>query len=48
MLQDLVNQLLRAKTQKERERAYRSLERVGVDRRTARMMVSEMLKGVRA
>ena len=42
MLSDLVANLLDAKTADAKERAYKALERVGVDRITADVMVEEM------
>ena len=45
MLMDLILLLLEASTEKEKERAYRNLEKVGVDRRTADMMAAEFYKG---
>lgn len=44
MLQDLIMELVIAVTPKEKERAYRRLERVGVDRITADVIVSEFNK----
>ena len=45
MLMDLVMNLLTAVEPQEKERAYRNLEHVGVDRRTADVMASEFTKG---
>ena len=41
MLMDLVMALVIAIEPKEKEKAYRDLERVGVDRRTADVMAAE-------
>lgn len=41
MLEDLIIALLIAGDKKEKERAYRNLERVGVDRTTADMIAAE-------
>ncbi len=41
MLQDLIMELVIAVTPKAKERAYRNLERVGVDRITADIMAAE-------
>lgn len=41
MLEDLIIALLIAWDRKEKERAYRNLERVGVDRATADAMAAE-------
>ena len=38
MLEDMIMALVTARTKKQRERAYRDLERVGVDRRSADVM----------
>ncbi len=43
MLSDLIIDLITAKTEKEREIAYRNLEKVGVDRMTADLIAREML-----
>ncbi len=45
MLSDLFIALIKAKTAKERETAFRSLEAVGVDRLTDIVVVKEMTKG---
>ena len=45
MLMDLVMDLVIAVDPKEKERAYKRLERVGVDRATADVMASEFTKG---
>ena len=42
MLQDLLEALRDAKTEKEIERAYKNLEKVGMDRITARLLVKEI------
>lgn len=44
MLGELVMDLLTAADPRDKERAYRRLERVGVDRRTADVMVAEFYK----
>lgn len=44
MLFDLIMDLLTAGDQKEKERAYRRLEKFGVDRRTADVMAAEFYK----
>lgn len=44
MLMDLVMDLVQAVDPKEKERAYRHLERVGVDRATADVMAAEFYK----
>ena len=44
MLMDLVMALVTAGDQKEKERAYRNLEKVGVDRITADVMAAEFYK----
>lgn len=44
MLGDLIMDLLTAADRKEKEKAYRRLEKVGVDRRTADVMASEFYK----
>lgn len=44
MLGELVMDLLTAADPKDKERAYRRLEKVGVDRRTADLMVAEFYK----
>lgn len=41
MLEDLIIALLIAGDKKEKERAYRKLERVGIDRVTADMIAAE-------
>ena len=43
MLSDRVANLITAKTEKEKETAYRNLEKVGVDKMTADLLVREML-----
>lgn len=45
MLQELIMNLLSAGDKKEKDRAYRQLERVGVDRRTADVLAHEMMAG---
>ena len=42
MLSDMIADLITAKTEKERETAYRNLEKVGVDRITADLLAREM------
>lgn len=44
MLDDLLKALAEARNEKEKEKAYRNLERVGMDRMTAGMLVAEMTK----
>lgn len=44
MLFDLIMDLLTAGDQKEKERAYRRLEKVGVDRASANVMAAEFYK----
>lgn len=44
MLMDLVMELVEAVDPKDKERAYRKLEKVGVDRRTADVMAAEFYK----
>lgn len=47
MLSDLITDLIRAKTPKEKEVAYRRLEKLGVDRFTADVAAEELRKEVR-
>lgn len=47
MLSDLIADLIRAKTPKEKEAAYRRLEKLGVDRFTADVAAEELRKEVR-
>lgn len=44
MLMDLVMELVEAVDPKDKEKAYRKLEKVGVDRRTADIMAAEFYK----
>lgn len=44
MLQDMIFDLLTAGDKKEKEKAYRRLERIGVDRATADSIASEFYK----
>lgn len=44
MLADLLKALAEAGSKKEKEKAYRNLERVGMDRMTADVMVAEIRK----
>ena len=44
MLMDLVMALVEAVDPKDKEKAYRRLEKVGVDRKTADIMASEFYK----
>lgn len=44
MLMDLVMELVTASCKEEKEKAYRRLEKVGVDRRTADVMAAEFTK----
>lgn len=46
MLMELVMELVVAVDQKDKEKAYRRLEKVGVDRRTADVMAAEFYKEV--
>ena len=48
MLMDLVMALVQAVDPKEKERAYRNLEEVGVDRITANVMAAEFYKEAKA
>lgn len=41
MLHNLLEALINAKTEKEKEKAYKSLERLGVDRNTANVLISD-------
>lgn len=47
MLMDLVMELVEAVDPKDKEKAYRKLEKVGVDRRTADVMAAEFYKEVK-
>lgn len=44
MLMDLVMELVEAVDPKDKEKVYRKLEKVGVDRRTADVMAAEFYK----
>ena len=44
MLADLLKALAEAGDKKEKEKVYRNLERVGMDRMTANVLVAEMRK----
>jgi len=44
MLMDLVMELVMAADTKDKERVYRKLEKVGVDRKTADVMAAEFWK----
>lgn len=44
MLQDLIMNLLSAGDKKEKEKAYKQLEKIGVDRASANAIVNEMMK----
>ena len=44
MLMDLVMALVEAVDPKDKEKAYRKLEKIGVDRRTADIMAAEFYK----
>ena len=44
MLYDLIKNLAEASTEEEKERAYKQLELVGMDRATANTVVSELKK----
>ena len=48
MLMDLVMDLVEAVDPKDKEKAYRNLEKVGVDRKTADVMAAEFYKEWRA
>ena len=45
MLQELLIELVSATDAKEKERVYRKLERIGVDRLTAKVLEKEFLPG---
>lgn len=45
MLQDLIMELLTAADEGEKKEAYRRLERVGIDRKTADEMAAHYYKG---
>lgn len=45
MLYDLLIDLICASTPQDKERAYKQLERVGVDRATANVMAAEIKTG---
>lgn len=45
MLYELLLDLICASTQKDKERAYKRLERVGVDRATANVLAAEIKAG---
>ena len=42
MLRDMLRNLANAETKKEQEKAFKELEKVGMDRRTALMLVAEL------
>ncbi len=44
MLSDMFAELIQAKTPEEREKAFRNLEKVGVDRATAIAVAEEMTR----
>lgn len=44
MLEDMLLAVVNAKDNKEKETAYKNLERVGIDRRTANVLVNEYTK----
>ena len=44
MLTDLIEDLLKADTKEKLEKAFRNLEKVGVDRISAKIMAIELLK----
>ena len=44
MLSDMISALAKATTEKEKERAYRKLEKMGMDRMSANIVVREMKK----
>ena len=45
MLMDLIEALMSAATEKDKERAYRNLEKVGMDKATADAVVKELQNG---
>ena len=45
MLMDLIKALADAFTTQEKEKAYKDLERIGMDRRTADYLLTELNKG---
>ena len=44
MLKDMLEALMNAGTPKDKERAYKNLEKVGMDRRTADLLVKKLRK----
>lgn len=48
MLDDMIQALIDAKTDKEKAKAYRNLEKVGMDRITANMLVDEIKRKEKA
>lgn len=44
MLSDMINEIIDARNKEERERAFKNLEKVGVDRRTACVMAAAVKK----
>ena len=48
MLEDMVLDLIHADTPKAKERAYRALEWIGVDRMTARVMAADVARREKA
>lgn len=44
-LTDLIHELINAKTQKEKDKVYRLLTRVGMDKYTADVLAAELKKG---
>ena len=44
MLNDLLKALAKAEDKKEKEKAYRNLEHIGMDRMTANVLVADMKK----
>lgn len=47
MLYELIKAVLTARTPQEREKAYRKLQKLGIDRLTANVLAAEMRKEVR-
>lgn len=44
-MRDILMGIINAKTDKEKERLYRILEKVGMDRYTANVLIEELKKG---
>lgn len=47
MLNDMIMDVVRAKTDNEREKAYRRLEKVGMDRMTVNVVIRDMAQQYR-